>query len=138
MERRQFLKVFSTGLIAIVSRCKADLLFYPETPFGAIRLMPDEVPEIYKQWWREMEKCSGRERDFSDIRWLEYPGAHVPCGDERCAETYNPASNEIVVAKEKKMEPEYVKHGIAHALKFNHKGDRFQKGSIIYDRCGIE
>src|SRR3989344_2433000 len=106
MKRRDFISLtFGTGLVSLVSGCMIDQLVEPLGPPDIIFI--EKPPEIYKQWWVELENCSGKRRNFSDIKWYKYPGDSLPCdySKEECDYlrsqnlyvfgTYNKWRNEI-------------------------------------------
>lgn len=144
MKRGEFVTLISkAGLAVPIMGCEIDELLEPLGPDEKIYIEPKDIPEIYPQWWAEMEKCAGRRKDFSKVKWYKYPGDFLPCKDskERCDYLarnnlyifgeYNQWRNEIYMAEGSLLIRKHVGHEMLHALGLEH-------GDAAYERCGAD
>lgn len=61
--------VAATGLV-ILGAC-SDRFMPAPLPSGAV---PFGAPSIYRDWWAQVESCSGHSAAFSRVQWFVVPG----------------------------------------------------------------
>jgi len=120
--------LIALGLAATLSGCE---LLYPTAPEGAVLM--DPPPAIYRPWWGEMEVCSGKNRNFSDIIWYKVPNSSTfsNCSDQErgCSGWYD-SYRDIIYILEKSLEDRaVVGHESLHALGVKH--------SSVFESCGV-
>mgnify|MGYP001560156500 CR=1 FL=1 len=125
------------SLLSVSSACKIGELLYEAGPYESVPIIP--VPDIYRQWWQEMENCSGRTRNFNDITWLKFPesASYAACGDRErgCLGFYDGYRNRIHIRDDLILSRWVVGHEIVHALiRHSDKNHR----NPAFERCGVK
>jgi hypothetical protein len=82
-----------------------------EAELGAV---PYDAPPIYREWWAQVESCSGKTGDFDAVRWFEVPGDYLPNSFAGARSDY--AAQTVVVAANRKLEANVVRHEALHLL----------------------
>ena len=130
--------IFALGLaslLSVSSGCKIGELLYEPGPLGS-RI--DPVPQEYRQWWQEMEDCSGRRRNFDEIGWFQFPeGASYSLCDEGCLGFYDGYRNRIHIRDDLILLRWVVGHEIVHAL-IDNSGDNSGHSNPAFERCGVQ
>ena len=91
----QFARVGLAALFALTA-CGGPVEPIP-LPNGARTFVPEAV---FRDWWHEMELCSGRTARYDDVTWFVVPGEdpfRVPNHAAPVAGYWDPAANRIVV-----------------------------------------
>lgn len=87
--------------------------FAPEMVPAAERFEP---PAQYREWWAQVEVCSGRYSPFSRVRWYRVPGAFTfKVGGEDYLGFWWP-SHDIVLAGARVNDAFTVRHEMLHDL----------------------
>lgn len=103
--------------------------------------LPDTAKEffpeaVYREWWHQMEECSGRTASFDDVRWYFVPGEvpfHVAGVDHAVVGYWDPHGNKIVVLQYlPNQRAPTIRHESLHAIlrRTDHPPEFF------VDRCG--
>jgi len=87
--------------------------------------IPDEAtpftpPEIYRQWWLDIEGCAQRYGDFNAIRWFKVPDSYLFSSagyksESIAAQTYF-KSNVIIVRESYLLVAPIIRHEMLHIL----------------------
>jgi hypothetical protein len=101
-------------------------------PEGASPFTPGPV---YREWWRQVEECSGKTGDFDAVSWYVVPGDipfRIPTIDKPLLGYWNSATNRIVLLEWVPSATELVRHEMLHALlrRADHPYEYFEQ------RCG--
>lgn len=105
------LRSFPIALLVLVLLVRCDLTTYPA---GAERMDP---PELYREWWAEMEKEVGRRYPMDLLSWWVVPVApwwEPQIGDYVVGEWFE--SNRIYIGGPWLMDEGLVKHEMLHAI----------------------
>ena len=87
---------------------------FDDIPDGGQLIQP---PAIYKRWWQQVEACSGKQRDFREVRWYRVEGASfVRENGHRVGGFYSPGDNYIVLSDTSASNSSAVRHEMLHAL----------------------
>lgn len=84
-------------------------------PVPVYDALPFQPPAVYAEWWRDIERCSGRAGDFEAVRWFVIPGIFVVF-DGRLYDGYWFRDGRIVLAEEWTAEPDVVRHEMLHSI----------------------
>ncbi len=102
------------GVIALtlLPGCQDAVAPYPR---GAVVFTP---PSEYRTWWRQVETCSGKTKDFDAVTWYQIPGQYnfELEGGFLVEGVYNPARNSITLAGELRTDAKLVRHEQLHAI----------------------
>ena len=71
--RRGFAALMLAAVAGTCLGCSDEFFFSPQ--FVVSGSVPFTAPDIYAQWWRDTEACSGRTADFGRIKWFVVPEA---------------------------------------------------------------
>jgi len=124
----------------VVSVVVATTLIVPACSDPATPL-PDTATEffpeaVYREWWHQMEECSGRTASFDDVRWYFVPGEepfHVAGVDHAVVGYWDPNGNKIVVLQYlPNQRAPTIRHESLHAIL--HRTDH--PPEFFVDRCG--
>lgn len=85
----------------------------------------------YREWWQEMETCSGRYADLHTFRFVVVRGPSFTLGTLALVGFYDLADRTMFVAQDAMFERAVVGHEMLHALGiFGHPDEPF-------GRCGV-
>lgn len=99
------------GALSLVA-CEA--LTGPPFPTDAVRYKPLEV---YAEWWRVVEACSGTHGSLGAVRWYRASQSSIALSTERDAvASWTPNGNRIVVSSDLIGTGGVVRHEMLHAL----------------------
>jgi hypothetical protein len=121
---------FVAATTLIVPSCTNPVTPLPDT---AAEFVPETV---YREWWHQMEECSGRTASFDDVRWYVVPGEepfHVAGVDHAVVAYWDPRGNRIVVLQYlPNQRAPTIRHEALHAIlrRTDHPPEFF------VDRCG--
>jgi hypothetical protein len=74
-------------------------------------------PPEYASWWQLTERCSGREGEFRNVRWLVVPDStYFDVEGETVQGAYYPDGDRIVLAHGWMKNGQLVRHEMLHAL----------------------
>ena len=95
------------------------------------------VPEtVYREWWHQMEVCSGRTASFDDVRWYVVPGEepfHVAGLDRPVVGYWDPHRNWIVLLQFlPNQRAPVIRHEALHAILRTTE----HPPEFFVDRCG--
>ena len=102
-------------VLSVLAACRDSTMSLPfALPSDATEFT---APAIYRVWWSEVERCSGRTAPLSGVRWyvsprefLEVPGKSFVGG------YYDYGGQRIVLASGARSNGETVRHEMLHAL----------------------
>jgi hypothetical protein len=83
-----------------------------QNKYGAFAFDP---PAIYREWWQQVESCSGKSGDFETVRWFERTFSDFLPGTTAGAVS-DYATQVIVVAGNRKLEANIIRHEALHLL----------------------
>ncbi|MBK6487788.1 MAG: hypothetical protein IPF98_13135 [Gemmatimonadetes bacterium] len=100
-------------------RCAAALVVVVFTT-ASCRFEPDgaaplDVPDAYRTWWADLERCAQRSADFDRLRFWTVNGETFPCPDGPCAGRWQ-SPHHIYIAERWINHPALVKHEMLHDL----------------------
>jgi hypothetical protein len=151
-ELRGLCRIFSAAARGRLSRAVAALILTALTacrdttmpqpfplPSDAIEFT---APAIYRVWWSEVERCSGRTAPLTGVRWylsprefLEFPGKSFVGG------YYDHGGRRIVLASAARSNGETVRHEMLHALlgpRGGHPREPFLEQCTEFVGCGAD
>jgi hypothetical protein len=101
-------------LLLVALFCSCDSLL-SSLPDGSETFHP---PEVYQQWWRITESCSGISGDFAHVKWYQVPGAsQFDIGEGVAANgAWTRDGNKIIIAGDAALDGDLVRHEMLHAL----------------------
>lgn len=101
-----------------------------------------DPPVIYRQWWEEVQKCSGLTSTVditTEWSWVQVPGQaftlpgqHIPFPAYTAAEHHN-----FFLVEERVMERATVEHEMIHALQWLH-GLPLDHPPALFNPCGLQ
>ncbi|MCC7053021.1 MAG: hypothetical protein IT355_07105 [Gemmatimonadaceae bacterium] len=98
------------------------------------------APAIYRVWWSEVERCSGRTAPLSGVRWYVSPRDFLELtGKSFVGGYYDHGGRRIVLAKGARYDGETVRHEILHALlgpRGGHPREPFLQQCAEFVGCG--
>lgn len=104
-------------------------------PLEATRFEPEPV---FRDWWTQIQECSGRSGDYDAVTWYYVPGEepfHAPGLDKVVIGYWDPAGNRIVLLQFVPNRSALIRHEILHALirRGDHPATYFQElcGAVI-------
>jgi hypothetical protein len=104
----------------------------PPLPPGARPFTPEDV---YREWWSQIERCSGLTRRFEAVSWYVVPGEDpfmAPGVDQPVIGYWTLGGNRIVLLEWVPNRSALVRHEVLHALL--QRPDHPSK--YFVDRCG--
>lgn len=94
------------------------------------------TPEpIYREWWSQMEACSGLSKSYESVSWYVVPGEDpfvAPSLGKQVLGYWQRRGNRIVLLEYVPSRTELVRHEMLHALL--QRGDHPR--AYFVDRCG--
>ena len=113
--RRTLIPVLIAALGGMAAGCSdRPTIFSPEGVIaGAVSFT---APDVYAQWWRDTEACSGRTGDYTRVQWYVVP--HSSWFEFRGGQ-YNGywwETHDIVLAEHWIDQPGVVRHEMLHDL----------------------
>jgi hypothetical protein len=79
--------------------------------------VPIELPARYREWWRQVEACSGKSRPITAVAgWYAVLDTVVFVGGRAYAAVYFGESDELFFARRFLHQPFIVRHEMLHAL----------------------
>ena len=128
--RRVLISVLFAAMVGAAAGCSDHIIFSPSAVVAGS--VPFTAPEIYADWWRETEVCSGRTGDLDRIHWYVVP--NTISFDFR-GTSYNGYwwdTHDIVLGSVWLDRPEVVRHEMLHDLlnSGEHPAEFFK------ERCG--
>jgi hypothetical protein len=110
-----------------------DVISPTPLPPGAREFTPEAV---YREWWRQMEECSGMTAPFDDVEWYVVPGEEpfrVEGVDYPVVGYWDPRDNRIVLLEYlPNQRAPTIRHEALHAIL--HRTDH--PPEFFRDRCG--
>lgn len=77
--------------------------------------VPYEAPPVYREWWAQVEQCSGKTGDRSAVHWFEVPDADfLPNSFAGARSDF--ATQAVVVAGNRKLEANVIRHEALHLI----------------------
>jgi hypothetical protein len=100
--------------------------------------VPIELPGRYREWWRQVEGCSGKSRPIGSVAgWYAVLDTVVIVGGRPYAAVYFGESDELFFARRFLYQPFIVRHEMLHALLRTPAGDSIRHPEEFFrTRCG--
>ena len=105
----------------------------PLERYATVEFSPDTLP-YYREWWSDMERCSGLTGEFVAVRWFmlrDSLALTFQSAGRAAAATWVQESNAILLTQVRLFDQHIVSHEMLHAL-------LQQRGHpAAFDTCGI-
>jgi hypothetical protein len=126
----RMLRSVLAGALALLAGSSCDV---PTAPLPDNAELIEPLPE-YREWWEEIERCSGRRGVFEAVSWyvVRTPEPGFDFGGRYVAAVWTTPGNRILLAEHYVDKPLIVRHEMLHAVL--HTGGH---PTIYYEeRCG--
>jgi hypothetical protein len=100
--------------------------------------VPVEPPARYREWWRQVESCSGKSRSIDSVAgWYAVLDTVIFVGGRPYAAVYFGQSDELFFARRFLYQPFIVRHEMLHALLRTPANDSVRHPDEFFrTRCG--
>ena len=142
--RRAILAVLVIFLVAIAAAAcarRSAVVPPPPQPTAEDRgaAVPVEPTARYREWWRQIESCSGKSRSIDSVAgWYAVLDTVIFVGGRPYAAVYFGQSDELFFARRFLHQPFIVRHEMLHALLRTPASDSVRHPDEFFrTRCGV-